>query len=157
MTCEDCGESERTERAEHFVRHHRFLRDVYRWFDMFIVLLAAFSFVSFPIFAASQEQRIRLKPGENEASVRGLLSPKKDEARYVIHAVAGQRLTVELTGPGPLSGEIVLPSGRSEGSPGAGAFFDQKLTESGDYRIRVSEGTRAEKRKSQFILKIRLR
>jgi len=104
-----------------------------------------------------REKRINLKRGITDARVSGRLTPAKDEARYVIRAMAGQMLSVELSGPGPLSGEVVSPSGKSEGQPGGGVFFNEKLSETGDYRIRISEGNRGEKRNVQFVLKIQLR
>jgi hypothetical protein len=110
-----------------------------------------------PIFSIVKEQRIKLKPGTTEARVRGRLTPKTFEARYVLKAVVGQRLTVEVTGPGPLSGEVESPSAKLEGQPGGGVFFDEWLTETGDYRIRISEGSRAEKRNVSFLLRIQLR
>src|SRR5262245_26000617 len=122
------------------------------------VLLAVIALTgSSPVSSAEKEQRIRLKPGSTQARLSGRLTPKNDEARYVLHADGGQRLTVELTGPGPLSGEVVSPSGKQEGQPGGGVFFDQQLTETGDYRIRISEGSRGEKRNVRFVLRIRVR
>ena len=106
---------------------------------------------------AQNEQRVRFKPGTTQIRLNGRLSPQKDEARYIVQAQAGRRLIVELTGPGPLSGEVVSPSGRREGQPGGGVFFDEKLSESGGYLIRISEGNRGEKRNVRFVLKIQLR
>jgi hypothetical protein len=110
-----------------------------------------------PLWPANQEQRIRLKPGATEARVTGRLTPKNGEMRYVIRGEAGQRLTVTLTGPGPFSAEVISPSGKQEGQPGGGVFFDNRLTETGDYRIRITEGNRGEKRSVRFVLKIQLR
>jgi hypothetical protein len=107
--------------------------------------------------AAGREERIRLKRGAKEVRVSGRLTPATDEARFVIRARAGQTLSVELSGPGPLSGDVISPSGKSEGQPGGGVFFNERLTESGDYRINISEGNRGEKRNVQFVLKIQLR
>jgi len=122
------------------------------------ILLSVIAFAcSSPVSSAEEEQRIRLKPGSTEARISGRLTPKNDEARYVLQASSGQRLTVELTGAGPLSGEVMSPSGKKEGQPGGGVFFDEQLTESGDYRIRISEGSRGEKRNVRFVLRIRVR
>jgi hypothetical protein len=109
------------------------------------------------VSSAEKEQRIRLKPGWTEARVSARLTAKNNEARYILHANSGQRLTAELTGVGPLSGEVVSPSGKQEGQPGGGVFFDEQLTESGDYRIRISEGSRGEKRNVRFVLRISIR
>lgn len=142
--------------GKHLARFPRLRRLRSRGFCALIVFLTALVFASLPA-QADHEQRIRFKPPATEVKVSGLLTPKKDEARFVVHALAGRRLIVEVTGPGPLSGEVVSPSGKKEGAPGAGVFFDQKLTETGDYRIRVSEGNRAEKQNVRFVLKTQLR
>jgi hypothetical protein len=119
-------------------------------------LASAFLFPSVAS-AAGREERVRLKRGATEVRVSGRLTPARDEARFVIRARAGQTLSVELSGLGPLSGEVVSPSGKSEGQPGGGVFFNERLNESGDYRIHISEGNRGEKRNVQFVLKIQLR
>ena len=120
--------------------------------------LSVFVFICTSLaFSIVKEQRIKLKPGTTEARVSGRLTPKTFEARYVLKAVAGQRLTAEVTGAGPLSGEVESPSAKLEGQPGGGVFFDESLTETGDYRIRISEGSRAEKRNVSFVLRIQLR
>jgi hypothetical protein len=119
-------------------------------------LASAFLFTSVAS-AAGREERIRLKRGATEVRVSGRLTPAKDRARFVIRARAGQTLSVELSGPGPLSGDVISPSGKSEGQPGGGVVFNERLTESGDYRIHISEGNRGEKRNVQFVLKIQLR
>jgi hypothetical protein len=107
--------------------------------------------------AAGRDQRIRLKRGATEVRVSGRLTPAKSEARFVIRARAGQTLSIELSGPGPFSGAVISPSGKSEGQPGGGVYFNERLTESGDYRIHISEGNRGERRKVEFVLKIQLR
>jgi hypothetical protein len=119
-------------------------------------LASAFLFTSVAS-AAGRDERIRLKRGATEVRVSGRLTPAKSEARFVIRARAGQTLSVELAGPGPFSGEVISPSGKSEGQPGGGVYFNERLTESGDYRIHISEGNRGEKRSVQFVLKIQLR
>ena len=119
-------------------------------------LASAFLFIS-AASAAGRVERIRLKRGATEVRVSGRLTPAKSEARFVIRARAGQTLSIELSGPGPFSGEVISPSGKSEGQPGGGVYFNERLTESGDYRIHISEGNRGEKRNVQFVLKIQLR
>ena len=120
------------------------------------VLLLVIAFACSSPASAEKDQRIQLKPNSTEARITGRLTAKNDEARYVLHANGGQRLTAELTGAGPLSGEVVSPSGKQEGQPGEGVFFDEQLTETGDYRIRISEGGRGEKRNVRFVLRIRV-
>jgi hypothetical protein len=109
------------------------------------------------LHSAVKEQRIRIKARATEARINGQLTVQNDEARYVLRANSGQRLTAELIGPGPFSATIESPSGKQEGQPGGGVFFDQQLTETGDYHIRISQGSRGEKRNVRFVLKIHLR
>jgi len=89
--------------------------------------------------------------------IAGRLTAKNDQVDYVLRGNKGQRLMLALMGPGPLSGIVTSPSGKEEGQPGGGVFFDQELIETGDYRIHISEGTRGEKRNVRFVLYIRLR
>ena len=120
-----------------------------------IALLATLTCIA-TLWAAEREQRIDLKPGGREMRVAGRLTAKADQAHYIVRANKDQRLTVTLMGPGPLSGTVTTPSGKEEGQPGGGIFFDQKLIETGDYRIHISEGNRGEKRNVRFELRIRL-
>ena len=120
-----------------------------------IVLLAILTCIA-TLWPAEHEQRIDLKPGGRELRIAGRLSAKADQAHYILRASKDQRLTVTLIGPGPLSGTVTSPSGKEEGQPGGGVFFDQKLIETGDYRIRISEGNRGEKQNVRFELRIRL-
>ena len=108
------------------------------------------------LWPAEREQRIHLKPGGREVRIAGRLTATADQAHYIVRANKDQRLTVRLMGPGPLTGTVTSPSGKEEGQPGGGVFFDQKLIETGDYRIRISEGNRGEKRNVRFELGIRL-
>jgi hypothetical protein len=97
-----------------------------------------------------------LKAGRGEVRINGRLTTKSDHVDYVLRGNKGQRLTLTLMGPGPLSGTVTSPSGKEEGQPGGGVFFDQELTEAGDYRIHISEGSRGEKRNVRFVLRIRV-
>ena len=105
---------------------------------------------------AEREQRIVLKPGRSDVQITGRLTAKNDQVHYVLRGNKGQRLTLTLMGPGPLSGTVTSPSGKEEGQPGGGVFFDQELVETGDYRIHISEGNRGEKRNVRFVLRIRV-
>jgi hypothetical protein len=105
---------------------------------------------------AEREQRIQLKSGRGEVRITGRLTAKNDQVHYILRANKGQRLTLTLMGPGPLSATVTSPSGKEEGQPGGGVFFDQELIETGDYRIHISEGNRGEKRDVRFVLGIRI-
>jgi len=121
-----------------------------------LIALLAILACTATLWPAEREQRIHLKPGGREVRIAGRLTAKADQANYILRADKDQRLTVRLMGPGPLSGTVTAPSGKEEGQPGGGVFFDQKLIETGDYRIRISEGNRGEKRNVRFELRIRL-
>src|SRR5215471_20578165 len=120
-----------------------------------IALLAILTCIA-TLWPAEREQRIHLKPGGREVRIAGRLTAKADQANYILRADKDQRLTVRLMGPGPLSGTVTAPSGKEEGQPGGGVFFDSQLIETGGYRIRISEGNRGEKRNVRFELRIRL-
>jgi hypothetical protein len=107
-------------------------------------------------WGAEREQRIQLKAGRGEVRITDRLTAKNDQVHYVLRGTKGQRLTLTLMGPGPLSGTVTSPSGKEEGQPGGGVFFDQQLIETGDYRIHISEGSRGEKRTVRFVLRIRI-
>jgi hypothetical protein len=121
-----------------------------------LVTLLTIVFASVHCWGAEREQRIQLKAGRDEVRINGRLTTKSDHVDYVLRGNKGQRLTLTLMGPGPLSGTVTSPSGKEEGQPGGGVFFDQELTETGDYRIHISEGSRGEKRNVRFVLRIRL-
>jgi len=124
---------------------------VARWIALFAIVTCIAT-----LWPAEREQRIDLKPGSRGVRIAGRLTAKADQAHYILRANKDQRLTVTLIGPGPLSGTVTSPSGKEEGQPGGGIFFDSKLIETGDYRIRISEGNRGEKRNVRFELQIRL-
>src|SRR5262245_46324518 len=89
------------------------------------------------------ERRIRFKKGQTVACVKGSLHHIHDEASFVLHARAGQRMQVNIIANGPSRGVVTFPSGRQDGGPG-GIVFDDRLTETGDYRIRVTESSMGE-------------
>src|SRR5215469_11708253 len=120
-----------------------------------IALLAILSCIA-TVWPAEREQRIHLRPGGREVRIAGRLTAQADRAHYILRASKDQRLTVTLMGPGPLSGTVTSPSGKEEGQPGGGVLFDRQLIDTGDYRIRISEGNRGEKQNVRFELRIRL-
>lgn len=100
--------------------------------------------------------RINFKRGATSASVRGYLRGGRDEEYFVLRAKAGQHMRVEIVGDGAMVGVVYAPSGKQEGQPG-GVVFDDDLTETGDYRIRVSEHLMAEAWRGYFTLKVEVR
>lgn len=126
-----------------------------------IVLLAAVASVA-DARTAPTPRRIRFALGSICARVPGQIPPKQVDTYFVVGAKKGQHLTVNLA-PGPRSmefanvGTVRKPSGGEEGTKG-GIVYDEDLTETGDYRIRVarslmgSHGGRA-----AFVLEIVIR
>jgi hypothetical protein len=73
--------------------------------------------------------------------------------QFVFHGVTGARVKIELSGAGPLRGEITFPSGHRTGSPG-GIVLDEVLPESGSYRLKVSESAMGESWDGKFSVHI---
>jgi hypothetical protein len=97
---------------------------------------------------ARTAKRIHFAPGSICGMAKGRLLAHNSNAYFVVHARAGQHMTVNAV---PLStslalvGIVVYPSKNQDGSPG-GVFFDSRLTETGDYRIRISPHNMANNR-----------
>jgi hypothetical protein len=106
--------------------------------------------------STTAERRIRLKTGQTVAYVKGTLRHIHDEAYFVVRARAGQHMRVTITGEGPTRGVVTFPSGRQDGGPG-GLVFDDRLPETGDYRIRVTESSMGEEWKGSFFLAVSIR
>jgi hypothetical protein len=105
---------------------------------------------------AKKVRRIKFKQGATVARVSGSLKGVNDEALFVLRARSGQHMRVNISGAGPTRGVVTFPSGKGDGQPG-GLIFDDKLTETGDYRIRVTESSMAEAWRGSFILEVEIR
>jgi hypothetical protein len=105
---------------------------------------------------AKKIRRIRFKPGATAARVRGTLKGAGDEALFVLRARSGQHMRVNISGAGPTRGVVTFPSGKQDGQPG-GLIFDDVLTETGDYLIRVTESSMADAWRGSFILEVQIR
>lgn len=106
--------------------------------------------------AAKRVRRIRFKPGATVARVRGSLKGVGDEALFVLRARSGQHMRVNISGAGPTRGVVTFPSGKQDGQPG-GIIFDDQLTETGDYSIRVTESSMADSWRGSFVLEVEIR
>lgn len=90
-------------------------------------------------------RRIHFGVGKTVAEVKGRFTAKVTDQNFVLRALSGQHMKVEIK---PISanlitaGEVTSPSGHSDGAPG-GVVFDSDLSETGDYRIRVFERQQA--------------
>jgi hypothetical protein len=105
---------------------------------------------------AKKVRRIRFKQGATAARVRGSLRGVNDEALFVLHARSGQHMRVNISGVGATRGVVIFPSGKQDGQPG-GLIFDDVLTETGDYRIRVTESSMADEWRGSFVLEVEIR
>src|SRR5437016_12005867 len=104
-------------------------------------------------FAISGQTRIYFTRGATQAAARGYLRGIRDEVNFVLRAKAGQHMRVEINGRGATRGVVIFPSGKQDGGPG-GVVFDDKIDETGDYRIRVTESSMANAWRGNFTVTI---
>src|SRR5437588_2261935 len=102
---------------------------------------------------AQAPTRITFARGATRATARGYLRGVRDEVFFVLRAQANQHMRVEISGGGPTRGVVIFPSGKQDGGPG-GVVFDDKIDETGDYRIRVTESTMANGWRGNFTITI---
>ncbi len=108
--------------------------------------------------ASSRATRIRFKGGAVSAQVRGqLVRGRNTESFYVVKAKAGDHMIVNIIPITPglaTSGDVTSPTGKQDGQHG-GLVFNDDLTESGDYKIRVARNLMATRRgDGAFILEV---
>src|SRR6266446_9747591 len=102
---------------------------------------------------AQTPTRINFARGATRATARGYLRGGRDEVFFVLRAQANQHMRVEISGRGPTRGVVILRSGKQDGRPG-GDVFDDKIDETGDYRIRVTESTMANGWRGNFTVTV---
>jgi len=95
--------------------------------------------------------RIRFAPGAYGATVNGTLSTVCPSKWYVLRALRGQRMRVQIIGRGPTAGVVYFPGGGQDGGPG-GVIFDGTLPRTGDYRIKAMESTMGNRWNGSFSL-----
>jgi hypothetical protein len=107
--------------------------------------------------ASSRAVRIRFAPGAMSAQVRGQMVKGRVGVFYVVKAKEGDHMIVNIistTSGFETAGEIIAPSGEEDGQHG-GVVFNRQLTETGDYKIRVTQNLMAGERSSgSFILEV---
>ncbi len=118
-----------------------------------LVLLFCFLLVE-PISA--KDTRIKFKRGATSATASGWLNKVGDQAYFVLTARAGQHMRVTINGRGATRGVVTFPSGKEDGQPG-GVIFDDRLDETGDYRIRVTESQMGESWRGRFTVKVEIK
>ena len=122
---------------------------------LFVVALtlSAASFAS-----AATERRIRFGRGQTKARVSGRLKGMRDSVVFVLRARKGQHMRVTIVkSDGPVRSMVASPSGEGEGQPGTGTIFDEELTETGLYRIRIYESQMGEQWRGSFLLELEIK
>src|SRR5271169_848948 len=79
-----------------------------------------------PIASAKTLRIIKLPPPGQSMRIEGKLRGMDDHKEFSFHGNTGTKVKLELTGAGPLRGEVTFPSGNHEGGPGGGVL-DQTL------------------------------
>ena len=104
-------------------------------------------------------KQISFEKGAICTRVRGQLAAGQDAVSYSLQAREGQHMIVNLApwGTGTEfanSGTVTFPSGKQDGGKG-GIIYDARLTESGEYKIRVGRNLMATQGgKASFVLEI---
>ncbi|MCC7208869.1 MAG: hypothetical protein IT323_16285 [Anaerolineae bacterium] len=90
----------------------------------------------------SAVQRIRFAPGAVSGTVSGVIGAACNPSNYVLRALAGQRMIINLQGQGPLAGVVRFSDGSAYNFGIAtnpeGISFDRGLPLTGDYAISIS-------------------
>src|SRR2546421_3980353 len=98
-------------------------------------------------------QRIVFARGATVARATGYLRGMRDSAWFVLRLGAGQHMRAEVDARGGTHGTVISPSGKQETQPG-GVVFDGDLSETGDYKIGVSESNMGNSWRGNFTLKV---
>jgi hypothetical protein len=106
------------------------------------------------VVQAEGARKIRLPPPGKSIQIEGKLHGMADHKEFVFQGTPGMKVKIELSGAGPLRGEVTFPSqGKHEGAPG-GIVLDELLTESGRYRLKISESSMGESWDGRFKINI---
>jgi len=106
-----------------------------------------------PIASADTAQEIKLPAPGQKISVAGKLRGMDDHKEFSFHGDSGTKVKIEVTGDGPVRGEVTFPSGDQEGGPG-GDILDQALPETGQYQLKISESKMGEEWNGAFTIEI---
>jgi hypothetical protein len=88
-------------------------------------------------------RRIKLPAAGKSARIAGEIHGVEEKREFTFNALKGTKLKIELSGDGPLRGQVTFPSGNYTGSPG-GIILDEVLQESGRYQLEVRESPMGE-------------
>jgi len=100
-------------------------------------------------------QRIVFARGATVARASGYLRGNRDSAWFVLRASAGQHMRVSINARDATHGTVISPTGRQETQPG-GVVFDDDLSETGDYKIGVSESPMANAWRGNFTVVVEI-
>src|SRR5437762_11488291 len=98
-------------------------------------------------------QRIVFARGATVARATGHLRGNRDSAWFILRASTGQHMRVSINARDATHGTVISPTGRQETQPG-GIVFDDDLSETGDYKIGVSESNMGNSWRGNFTLKV---
>ncbi|HXZ42854.1 MAG TPA: hypothetical protein VEG68_19100 [Terriglobales bacterium] len=106
-----------------------------------------------PVARGETARKIRLPASGKSLRIAGQVHGWGEKREFAFQGVTGMKLKIQLSGAGPLRGEITFPSGKHTGSPGR-TVLDQVLEESGRYRLEVVESPMGESWDGAFNIKI---
>ena len=125
------------------------------WAVTILVLLV----LSLSIFAQGAPQRVRFQSGHSSARLRGRIVGR-DAKDYVVGAKAGQAMAVRLSSSNPSAYFVIYSINGRANDMNETTEWSEKLSESGDYLIRVFMMRSAARRKgaaANFTLSISIR
>lgn len=102
---------------------------------------------------AGGARKIALPNPGKVVTVMGNLQGTKHRKEFFFDVVKDTNVTIKLSADGPIRGDVIFPSGHHEGGPD-GEILNQHLTETGNYRLQVSESNMGEKWKGKFEIQI---
>ena len=100
-------------------------------------------------------RRIMFARGATVARASGYLRGNRDSAWFVLRAGAGQHMRVSINARDATHGTVISPTGKQETQPG-GVVFDDDLSETGDYKIGVSESPMANSWRGNFTVVVEI-
>ena len=109
--------------------------------------------ISLGVPAAAAPQRIHVPHGHGTILVHGRLRGFQSRAVFLLHARAGQTLSLLMVRGGPSVVMLRFPSGQRDGAPGG---IEDVLPQTGDYRITLTEHRMGEPWRGPFTLRVRL-
>ena len=119
---------------------------------LFVIVCA---FVTASAQTERAPQRIVFARGATVARATGYLRGNRDAAWFVLRASAGQHMRVSINARDATHGTVISPTGRQETQPG-GVVFDDNLSETGDYKIGVSESPMANAWRGNFTVVVEI-